>query len=208
MTPKPLQHSASPNPVSQVLRRGAAMLAGAMVGTVGLSGLSEFGAIARAVQVGDGTVYFDRPPTLDNASTSFDRVRSWNARHYYTLTLAEDAGEPLQTLAINLYEPQERLRYRLDDSYSFAGTRWDRGEAIPLGNVSHDRETRTVTVEFDPPVEPGTTLTVVLRPVRNPMFPGVYLFGITAYPAGDRSYGQFLGYGRIRFYSGRDFGVF
>lgn len=164
---------------------------------------------AIAVEVPGGLTYFDRPPTLDNASTSFDRVRSWFARYYFTLTLPETAGEPLQQLQIQLYEPEGvSLRYHLDDTEAFEGTRWDRGESISVATTSHDEETRTVTVSFDPPIEPGTTFTTVVRPRRNPPFPGVFLFGVTAYPAAEAPYGQFLGYGRIHFYSGRDFGWF
>ncbi|WP_026097993.1 DUF2808 domain-containing protein [Baaleninema simplex] len=162
--------------------------------------------VVQAVQVADGTVYFDRPPSLVGASTTFDRVRSWNATYFFTLDLPEDAGEPLQQVAIAQHErPAPYMRYRLEDTYSFEGRRRDRGDPLSLGNVTHDEDTQTVTVTFDPPVEPGTAITVALRPVRNPSFSGVYLFGVTAYPAGDKAYGQFLGFGRLHFYSS-DFG--
>ncbi|MBO9999427.1 MAG: DUF2808 domain-containing protein [Cyanobacteria bacterium SID2] len=160
-----------------------------------------------AVQVADGTVYFDRPPTLVSASTTFDGVRDWNSTYFFTLDLPEDAGESLRQISIVQHERLDpNLRYRLDDSYSFEGTRRNRGENIALGNVAHDEDTQTVTITFEPPVEPETTLTVALRPIRNPIFSGVYLFGVTAYPDGDRAYGQFLGFGRLHFYSSDRFG--
>jgi len=56
-------------------------------------------------------------------------------------------------------------------------------------------------VTFDPPVTPGKR-SIGLRPVRNLRFSGVYLFGVTAYPVGEKSHGQFLGFGRLHFYGG------
>nr|WP_199755917.1 DUF2808 domain-containing protein [Chroococcidiopsis cubana] len=47
-------------------------------------------------------------------------------------------------------------------------------------------------------MSPGTTVTVALRAKRNPSG-GIYLFGVTAFPTGEKSSGQFLGYGRLHF---------
>jgi hypothetical protein len=35
--------------------------------------------------------------------------------------------------------------------------------------------------------------------VNNPQFDGVYLYTITAYPAGEKVRGQYLGFGRFHF---------
>ena len=63
-----------------------------------------------------------------------------------------------------------------------------------------DEDQQSVTLTFDPPVAPGNTVTIALEPERNPRRSGVYLFGVTAYPSGEKTYGQFLGYGRLHFY--------
>jgi hypothetical protein len=55
-------------------------------------------------------------------------------------------------------------------------------------------------VQFDPPVAPGTTVRVSIPAIANPQSGGTYLFGVTAFPAGENSSGQFLGYSQIRFY--------
>jgi hypothetical protein len=77
-------------------------------------------------------------------------------------------------------------------------------QAVSLSEVIDDRKTRMVSVTFDPPIAPGQTVTVGLRPVRNPNVGGVYLFGVTAFPAGEKVHGQFLGFGRLQFYEARD----
>ncbi|HEY9294790.1 MAG TPA: DUF2808 domain-containing protein [Phormidium sp.] len=45
---------------------------------------------------------------------------------------------------------------------------------------------------------------MALDPVRNPCFSGVYLFGVTAFPQGEKAHGQFLGFGRFHFYDRRN----
>jgi hypothetical protein len=56
-------------------------------------------------------------------------------------------------------------------------------------------------VTFDPPVPPGKIITIGLRPTRNPLYDGVYLFRVTAFPPGEKATGQFLGFGRLQFYT-------
>jgi hypothetical protein len=68
---------------------------------------------------------------------------------------------------------------------------------IPLAAVRGDSKPGEVTLMFDTPVEPGKTVTIAVKPKRNPSIGGVYLFGITAYPTGDHSPGLYLGSGRI-----------
>ena len=41
------------------------------------------------------------------------------------------------------------------------------------------------TVTFNPPIQPGQTVTVALDATANPWYGGVYLFGVTAYPEGN-----------------------
>jgi len=67
-------------------------------------------------------------------------------------------------------------------------------------SISQNPSTKAVTVVLDPPVPPGSTMTIRLLPDRNPYIAGYYLFAVRAFPAGDNSYGQFLGYGRLYFY--------
>lgn len=171
--------------------------------TAGIGGVAA--GLAQAVQLKDGTVYFAQPPRLVEATTTFNDVNDWGATYYFTLSLPENAGEPLQRVTITQKEGLENIRYNLKDSRAFEGTRGDKGTRVTLGEVTRERETRTVSVMFNPPVPPGKTITIGLRPVRNPMFSGFYLFSVKAFPQGEKSYGQFLGFGRIHFYgSGPD----
>lgn len=161
--------------------------------------------IATAVQLRDGKVYFKQPPRLLNAVTTFNDVNVWDAVYYFTINLPKGADEPLQEVKINQREGFDRIRFDLDDSFAFIGKPSDRGKRLPL-SITSDRKLRTVSLKFNPPVSPGETLTIALKPVRNPATDGIYLFGVTAFPRGEKSHGQFLGFGRFHFY-GDGFGL-
>jgi hypothetical protein len=160
---------------------------------------------AEAVELSDGTVYFVSPPRLDPDSVYSSRSSpaALGATYYFTLTVPEDAGEPLSQVSITQREgdtARQRVIFQPAESFAFEGTRRDRGDALPLNNATFNADDQTLTLTFDPPVEPGTTVTVGVRPRNNPLSEGVYLFGITAYPPGEQVHGQFLGYGRLHFY--------
>ncbi|MEH2418008.1 DUF2808 domain-containing protein [Nostoc sp.] len=159
--------------------------------------------LTQAVQLRDGIVYFVQPPKLVEATTTYKDTNVWGATYYFTINVPENAGEPLQKVTIAQKEGAENIRYDLNDTRAFVGTSDRKETRLKLGPVTNERKTRTVSVNFDPPVTPGQTITIALRPVSNPSFSGVYLFGVTAFPVGEKSHGQFLGFGRFQFYSNR-----
>ncbi len=156
--------------------------------------------LALGVQLRDGTVSFVQQPRLVATTTSIQDTNAWGATYYFTIDLPQNAGEPLQTVTFNQHEGVDNIRFDLKDTRAFVGTRRNKGESITLGSVTNDKKTRTVTVVFNPPVTPGKTLTIGLRPLQNPFSSGVYLFGVKAFPVGAKTAGQFMGYGRLQFY--------
>lgn len=172
---------------------------------------SSFDTPSQAVQLQDGKVYFVRPPILGSVATTERRTTSSGASYYFTLSIPEDAGEPLQQVEIAQRDGSTAARliqFDAEDSRAFIGTRSDRGDDLTLGKNQYNRDTQTLSVVFAPPVPPGTTVTLELQPKRNPRRDGVYLFGVTAYPPGSNTHGQFLGYGRLQFDSSDGFPFF
>ncbi|MDX2099214.1 MAG: DUF2808 domain-containing protein [Leptolyngbyaceae cyanobacterium bins.59] len=157
---------------------------------------------SQAIQLADGTVYFAYPPRLVEASSSFRTIRAWGATYFFTLAIPPNAGESLQRVTIALQQGGDPPDYKLQESKAFEGTRWEQGKAIPLAPVVIDATSQTLSVVFNPPVEPGKTVTIALRPRENPSLRGTYLFGVTAFPTGEKAYGQFLGFGRLTFTGG------
>ncbi|BAY49292.1 hypothetical protein SAMD00079811_69210 [Scytonema sp. HK-05] len=157
--------------------------------------------LSQAVQLRDGKVYFVQPPSLGDVVTTYKETYVWGATYYFTIGLPENAGEPLQRITINQREGVDRVRFDLKDTSAFEGTRSKKGQKLALKDAASDRKTKTISLTFDPPVPPGRTITIALKPVQNPQVAGVYLFGVTAFPPGEQAHGQFLGYGRLQFYN-------
>jgi Protein of unknown function (DUF2808) len=179
--------------------RVAVIIGIAIATIVGLEGYTS--KPSSAIQLQDGTVYFASPPRLVGASTTFNQVYVWGATYYFTLSLPENAGEPLQKITINQREGVDYIRFNLKESVAFEGTSSHEGQKLGLKEANSDSKTQTVSLTFDPPVPPGKTITIALQPQQNPSVAGVYLFGVTAFPIGEKSHGQFLGFGRLHFYN-------
>lgn len=165
-----------------------------------------FGIPASSVTLSDGTVNFVGVPRLEGASTTFNQTSVWGATYYFTIVVPENAGEPLQRIAIAQTEGGDDIDFDLEDSRAFEGTRRHQGNAVALYAATPNKDKQKLEVSFNPPVSPGKTLTIALKPVRNPRYGGVYLFGVTAFPPGEKARSYFLGYGRLHFYESGDFG--
>jgi len=151
-------------------------------------------SVSLAGQFPDGRVFFESSPTLVNFSATFQSVRTWGAKYYLTLGKVTLQQQPnIQTIA-----------FLVDQTFAFLGDRNQRGEKLTLKSTTFDPNTQTITVIFDPPVPPGNTVSIGLKPVRNPDYGGVYQFGITAYPPGENSPGLDIGVGRLAIYEAGD----
>ncbi|MEO1093639.1 MAG: DUF2808 domain-containing protein [Cyanobacteria bacterium J06638_28] len=161
----------------------------------------------KAAQFRDGTTVFDSPPRLVEFVTTRDRTNTTRATYYITVNLLPETGEPLKTLTVSLTEGRfNRLRYRLDEIVVFQGDRQNRGAFIPVESAEYAENTQTLTIRLVEAVSPGQLVTFGIKPVRNPNRDGIYLFNVTAAPAGDQPVFQRVGTGRIHIYrpDGRD----
>lgn len=156
---------------------------------------------ARAGQIG-GRSYFDHSPHLVRTAASNVLAHTPSA-YEFTIQVPSDAGAALQTVRIVQEQNLDRVSFDPAQSRAFLGDNIAREQSVSLaaigGELPQNRNEATVT--FNPPIQPGQTVTVVLDATANPWNGGVYLFGVTAYPEGDQSSGLFLGYGRIHLQS-------
>jgi hypothetical protein len=176
--------------ISQALSVGAL--------TLGLLGTATISTV-EAARFADGRVTFDRPPTLVE-TTTVDQEAGLSGRYHFVVEVPANAGEPLEAIVITPRDSAQGINFRLDSSTAQEGEAYSNGPALPLASVGGAPENSPdILVVFEEPVQPGETVTVTLQTPYNP-WGGVYLFGVTAYPAGEDSVGQFLGYGRIQIY--------
>lgn len=158
---------------------------------------------ALGVQAPDGTVAFEAGLLLVDAHTTFKGVRVRQARYYFDLELPEDIGEPLQKVVIQQRSGGDDVKFRPEETEVYLGDHHNKGEQIEAIAIT-DEETEAVTVEFARPIPPGNRVTVGIKPRSNPDYAGVYLFGVTAFPQGEKARGMYLGPGRLHFYHGGD----
>lgn len=152
-----------------------------------------------AIEYMDGTVGFSYPLRLSNSYATRSQASDGNATYYLTIDFPAAAAEPLDRIVVSLDEGYDPMfRYRLDATEAFVDTP-DGRVSLPLGELAQAPD-QALSVTFDPPVQPGAPVTLALRPVRNPRFGGVYLFGATAYPVGQAVESTFTGYARLSFY--------
>ena len=160
------------------------------------------GTVAQAVQLADGTVSFSHSPRLLSARTTFKRVRIPGAKYYFTLSIPEQETESLYKVIINQRQGSDAIRFLVEETFAFEGTFNNRGKILVTETFSDSGSNTPLFVTFPQSVSPGTTITIGLKPRKNPRWSGVYLFGITAFPTGEKSRGLYLGVGRLHFFSG------
>jgi hypothetical protein len=122
---------------------------------------------------------------------------------YFTIYVPASYGKSLEAIRISQVPGGDRL-ITLDAKQSkvVVGQRVaSNSETIPLSAIGgpEDEKTGALTLAFAQPVMPGTTFTVAVEADRNPNYGGIYQFGVTAYPVGDSTTGQYLGTGRVTF---------
>jgi len=154
----------------------------------------------KAVELGDGRTFFDRTPRLIRTAASIPSPGT-PSTYQFTIVVPPDAGEPMKAVTITQKPNLEQIRFERSKSRAFKGDSFDGGVLIPLSQTSGSEPSSAseVTVVFDKPIEPGTTVTVAIRARQNPRLGGVYLFGVTAFPTGENSPGLYLGSGRLHF---------
>ena len=164
-----------------------------------LSG-SLLNSIAAAVNVDSRQVGFESSPRLTRTAVATYPGIGALAQYHFTIAVPENAGKPLQAIKITQQENLERIRFDLSQSNAFAGERFAGGSAVSLASTggTDSSNVNEVTIVFDPPVQPGSTVTIALRGKR-PTWGGIYLFGVTAFPVGENSVGSYLGSGRMAF---------
>ena len=145
--------------------------------------------------------FFSEPPQLIRIAASQTGAHA-PSTYEFTLTLPKNAGQPLKAVKIVQAENIETVKFDVGNSKAFVGDRFAAGPEIRLASIGGKQSSNPgeVTIAFDQPVQPGSTVTVALAVQHNPGWGGVYEFGVTAYPDGEDGLGQFLGYRRISFY--------
>lgn len=145
---------------------------------------------------------FERSPVLDRRVKIPNNSQFRQSEYLFTIDHPAEAGAPIQEIVFAQTEGADYPSFSTRDTHAYEGD--DSSAKLPLGLVSQDRDKRTMTVVFDPPVEPGRKITVALKAHRNPR-DGTYIYSVTAFPPGTASEGRRVGTGRLQFYEPQTF---
>ncbi len=176
---------------------------GLFASSVLILGSIAFAVPAKAVQFNNGETAFNSPPTLVSSETN-SLTSDGATTYYFTINVPENAGEHLKTLQIKQAENMDSVEFFANESRAYFGGGLSGASTIALASIGGESPARgEATVVFAEPIAPGKTVTIALRARSNFSngHSGVYLFGLTAFPEGQSSRGQFLGFGRVHFYS-------
>jgi Protein of unknown function (DUF2808) len=163
------------------------------------TGIMSLGLVtvpAAAVRFADGTVQFAGVPRLGKVSTTDNQTYAWSAIYLFTLQLPADASEPLGRVMLQQTEGVDGVEFNLKGTYAYLNGDRNQRTTVEATQVKPD----TLELTFNPPIPPNSTVTIGLRPYTNPRTGGVYLFGVTTAPAGEKVRSQFIGSGRLQFY--------
>lgn len=147
-----------------------------------------------------GSTYFTRPPWKVDLICYNTTVWAGAPEYYFTIDLNPQAGADLGQITVQQTRGADwSFPYNLGMTRAFLGRPRHEGQAVAV-QAQFDDKSRLFTLQFPQPVPAGSTLTVVLRPWRNPSTADTYLFQVVAYPAGPNPVGSPVGLGTLRIY--------
>lgn len=175
---------------------------GIMTGFVlmGVSVLPTVAQIETPPTLPNGGQFFMQPPQLVSSLTTFKGVSVPAAKYYFTLAIPAGANSPLGQVVFQQLQNFDSIDFYPDKTHVFFGDRHNRAGDITTFNTEWDASTNKVTVTFTQPIPPGKTITIQLKPTRNPDYPGIYQFRVYATPTGANSQKMDLGLARFQFY--------
>jgi hypothetical protein len=151
-----------------------------------------------AIQYPDGKLAFESAILLVDTHTTFDEVRVKQAKYYFDLELPKNVGESLGKVIIKQRTGGDEIKFKPEQTKAYIGNHNQKQAELNLA-TQYNQDTGLITVKFEPPIPPPSKLTIALKPKSNPDLAGVYLFGLTAFPPGEKSLGLNLGSGRLEF---------
>jgi hypothetical protein len=180
-------------------RIGPALLLVAPLLSAASSGILAGTLPAQAVEIA-GATYFLKGPWQANLVSYETTVGASPVWYYLTVSLDADAGASLGRLTVEQTRGVDRhFGFNSELTTAFLGLPRRQGRQVPVRAV-FDPRTRLISVEFPEPVQPGETVTVVLRPWTNPTQSDTYMFSVVAWPAGANPVASPVGFTTLRIY--------
>jgi hypothetical protein len=155
---------------------------------------------AAAVEIRGSTYFVKAPFQLSLITYSSNISQPW-PEYYLTIPMPEEAGAALGALEVRQIGGADwQFDFDASRTRAFIGKPRREGRPVPV-EASFDQARRQFLIRFPQPPVAGETLTVVLRPVRNPIVADTYLYTVRAFPVGPKPVASPVGVGRVRIYT-------
>lgn len=147
-----------------------------------------------------GSTYFRKGPFRLSMLTYSSNVSQPWPEYYVTIPMPEQAGANLGALEIQQIGGADwQFGFDASRTRAFIGKPRREGRPVPV-EATFDEQRRQFLIRFPQPPVPGETVTVALRPIRNPIQADTYLFTVRAFPDGPQPVATPVGVGRVRIY--------
>lgn len=139
--------------------------------------------------------FFRYSPRLVRSTPTF-RMSDVISTYIFEIKIPENADNNLNKVVINQQANLETITFFSQDSKAFIINGKERSiEAKFTVNTDGKNE---IIVNLLQPVKAGEKLKLAIK-ARNPLYGGIYQFGVTVYPEGNNPQSLYLGNGRFSF---------
>ncbi len=160
-----------------------------------------FSTSAQAETLKEEQSFFHHTPYLIQGSGT-NVSPAANATVTFSIKVPDNAGESLKAITINPITNVESIDFKEADTRAVIGEDYASGTPLTLSSIGgeQDPNDESTTLVFDQPIEPGDTVTVRLKVKKNPLYGGIYLLKVTAFPGNQNGLGLPLGNVRLHFW--------
>ncbi len=116
--------------------------------------------------------------------------------YYFTLKNPRQAAA-IKAIRIVQTENAEVVQFQNDSLQAFTGLEPKKNNNRVLISMGGPSKAGAVTIAFAKPVQPGETVTIMVKPQQNPRIGGTYRFGVIAFAQPSDFTGRFLGFGQL-----------
>ncbi len=103
---------------------------------------------------------------------------------------SRQCGQSLKAITINPITNVEPIAFKEADTRAVMGEDYASGTPLALSSIGEqDPTNKSTTLVFNQPIKPGNTVTVRLKVEKNPLYGGIYLLKVTAFPDNQHSQG-------------------
>lgn len=145
----------------------------------------------QASQDGNGQNQVDRPLLVEQPTQELNNRRE---TYTFSIRLPDNAGDLMAGVLIEQPDRDQLLDFDLDKTEAFRGTPEQR-EAIDLQSVEQIQPSQ-IQIRFAEPVNPGTAITIALKPQHVPTGSNTYQIRVSALPVATNT-AEFLGYQQV-----------